>query len=78
MASIRSARPLDGKEFLSVLVNASGGDMVLYNNILEAIGHTPLVRLNRVVPEGSSEVYVKVESLNPMHSIKDRVALYMA
>jgi len=77
MASIRSARPLDGKEFLSVLVNASGGDMVLYNNILEAIGHTPLVRLNRVVPEGSSEVYVKVESLNPMHSIKDRVALYM-
>jgi cysteine synthase A len=51
--------------------------MVLYNNILEAIGHTPLVRLNRVVPEGSSEVYVKVESLNPMHSIKDRVALYL-
>ena len=51
--------------------------MVLYNNILEAIGHTPLVRLNRVVPEDSSEVYVKVESLNPMHSIKDRVALYM-
>lgn len=51
--------------------------MVLYNNILEAIGHTPLVRLNRVVPEGSSEIYVKVESLNPMHSIKDRVALYL-
>ncbi|MDW5563507.1 MAG: cysteine synthase A [Methanomassiliicoccus sp.] len=51
--------------------------MVLYNNILEAIGHTPLVRLNRVVPEGSSEIYAKVESFNPMHSIKDRVALSM-
>jgi cysteine synthase A len=51
--------------------------MVLYNNILEAIGHTPLVRLNRIVPEGCSEIYAKVESLNPMHSIKDRVALYL-
>lgn len=50
---------------------------MLYNNILEAIGHTPMVRLNRIVPEGSSEIYVKVESFNPMHSIKDRAALFM-
>jgi cysteine synthase len=50
---------------------------LLYNNILEAIGHTPLVRLNRVVPEGHAEVYAKIESFNPMHSIKDRIALSM-
>ncbi len=50
---------------------------MLYNNILEAIGHTPLVKLNRVVPEGHAEVYAKIESFNPMHSIKDRIALSM-
>ena len=50
---------------------------MLYQDILEAIGHTPLVRLNRVVPEGHAEVYAKIESFNPMHSIKDRIALSM-
>jgi cysteine synthase A len=50
---------------------------MLYRNILEAIGHTPMVRLNRVVPAGHSEIYAKLESFNPMHSIKDRIALSM-
>ncbi len=50
---------------------------MLYNNILEAIGHTPLVKLNKVVPKGHAEVYAKIESFNPMHSIKDRIALSM-
>lgn len=41
------------------------------------IGHTPLVRLERVVEEGSAEVWVKVEGMNPGGSIKDRTALAM-
>jgi cysteine synthase A len=41
----------------------------------ELIGHTPVVRLNRIVPEGAATVYVKLESLNPGGSVKDRIAL---
>ena len=44
-----------------------------YNNILETIGSTPIVRLNRIAPEGI-DMYVKVESFNPMASVKDRLA----
>jgi cysteine synthase A len=44
-----------------------------YNNILETIGGTPIVRLNRMAPEGV-EMHVKVESFNPMASVKDRLA----
>ena len=50
---------------------------MLYRNILEAIGHTPMVRLNRLAGERSAQVYAKLESFNPMHSVKDRVALSM-
>ncbi len=50
---------------------------MLYQNILEAVGHTPMVRLNRIVGERSAKVYAKLESFNPMHSVKDRVALSM-
>jgi len=45
--------------------------------ILEAIGHTPLVTLERVVPAGSARVVVKLESANPTGSMKDRVARAM-
>jgi cysteine synthase A len=47
--------------------------MTRYNNILETIGDTPLVRLSRLAPEGVN-VYVKVEAFNPMGSVKDRMA----
>ncbi|OGS56220.1 MAG: cysteine synthase A [Euryarchaeota archaeon RBG_19FT_COMBO_56_21] len=47
------------------------------NNILEAVGNTPIVRLNRVVPENSAAVYAKLESFNPMWSVKDRIAKAM-
>lgn len=50
---------------------------MLYANILQTIGRTPIVRLNRMAPEGGAEVYVKVESFNPTHSIKDRAAVAM-
>ncbi len=46
-------------------------------SILDLVGGTPLVRLNRVVPPGSAEVYGKLESMNPGGSVKDRIALAM-
>jgi cysteine synthase A len=46
-------------------------------NILEAVGNTPMVRLNRIVSDGSATVYAKLESFNPMWSVKDRIAKAM-
>ncbi|MBT4501556.1 MAG: cysteine synthase A [Gemmatimonadetes bacterium] len=46
-------------------------------NILELIGATPVVRLNRVVDAGGAEVWGKLESANPAGSVKDRIALAM-
>lgn len=48
-----------------------------YQNILQTIGNTPLVKLNRVVNEIPALVLMKVETFNPGHSIKDRMALKM-
>jgi cysteine synthase A len=45
------------------------------NHAYELIGHTPVVRLNRIVPQGAATVYVKLESANPGGSVKDRIAL---
>ena len=47
------------------------------NNILELIGNTPVVRLNKVVSEGSAEVIAKLEFFNPLGSVKDRIGLSM-
>lgn len=47
------------------------------NSITDLIGDTPLVRLNRIVPEGSAEIYVKLEYQNPGASVKDRIAISM-
>ena len=49
----------------------------IYNSILDTIGHTPILKLNRVIPEDSADVYVKLEFFNPGGSIKDRIALAM-
>lgn len=49
----------------------------IYNDITETIGHTPMVRLNRLVPAGAAEVDVKLESFNPLSSVKDRIAVSM-
>ena len=49
----------------------------VFDNILGTIGHTPLVRLNRIVREIPATVYAKIETFNPGHSIKDRMALKM-
>lgn len=47
------------------------------NNVIELIGNTPLVKLNRLVREGMADVYVKMESFNPGGSVKDRICLSM-
>jgi len=49
----------------------------IVQNVTELIGDTPLVRLNRLVPEGSAEIYVKLEYQNPGASVKDRIAISM-
>jgi len=46
---------------------------MIYDNILQTIGNTPVVRINRMGPQ-HVELYVKVESFNPMASVKDRLA----
>ncbi len=48
-----------------------------HDNILGAIGHTPLIRLNKITREIRATVWAKVETFNPGHSIKDRMALKM-
>src|SRR5690606_17638011 len=48
-----------------------------YNNIIYLIGDTPVVKLNRIVPEGAADVYVKLEMFNPSKSVKDRAAFNM-
>ncbi len=49
----------------------------IYNDITELIGRTPLVRLKRLPQKGRGEVLVKLESLNPGGSVKDRIGLNM-
>jgi cystathionine beta-synthase len=50
---------------------------MIYDNILETIGNTPMVKLNKVCKDLSCTVLAKVETFNPGHSIKDRMALKM-
>jgi cystathionine beta-synthase len=51
--------------------------MKIYNNILETIGNTPLVRLNVITKEVKATVLAKVETTNPGNSVKDRMAVKM-
>lgn len=48
-----------------------------FDNSLELIGSTPLVKISRVAPPNGSNIYVKLESCNPGGSVKDRIALAM-
>ncbi|MFF2890570.1 cysteine synthase A [Paenibacillus sp. NPDC057967] len=49
----------------------------IVQSVTDLIGDTPLVRLNRLVPEDSAEIYVKLEYQNPGASVKDRIAISM-
>jgi cystathionine beta-synthase/cysteine synthase A len=50
---------------------------MIYENILQVVGDTPVVRLNRIGAELDCELYVKCEFLNPAGSVKDRIAVRM-
>jgi cystathionine beta-synthase len=52
-------------------------EFMIYNNILETIGNTPIVKLNKLSSGVPFPLYVKMECFNPGHSIKDRIALKM-
>lgn len=49
----------------------------IYDSITDLIGNTPMVRLRKIVPQGAAEVVVKLESFNPLSSVKDRIAISM-
>ncbi|MFW5714546.1 MAG: cysteine synthase A [Brevefilum sp.] len=51
--------------------------MKIYNDVTELIGNTPLVRLNRLNKDGAAEIALKLEYLNPAHSVKDRIGVSM-
>jgi len=52
-------------------------DLRVYDRISEAVGWTPLLRLHRSVGEFAGEVFAKIEFMNPMGSVKDRIARFM-
>ena len=53
------------------------GRVKAYKNVLELIGKTPLVKLNKIVKDIPGNYYAKVEAFNPGHSNKDRIALHI-
>ncbi|WP_194850356.1 PLP-dependent cysteine synthase family protein [Nonlabens antarcticus] len=53
------------------------GKIQAYNNVLELIGETPLIKLSKTVKGFPGDYYAKVESFNPGHSSKDRIALHI-
>lgn len=48
---------------------------MIYQNILETIGNTPMVKINRMSPNPHVTIFAKLEGFNPTGSIKDRIAL---
>jgi len=50
---------------------------MIYDNILQTIGDTPLVKINKLNPNSKSNIFAKIEGTNPSGSIKDRIALKM-
>ena len=48
-----------------------------YQNAAEAIGETPMIQINRVVPEGHATVFAKCEFFQPLNSVKDRIGAAM-
>lgn len=52
-------------------------NLSIYENVLEAVGQTPLVALNKLRPKGGARLLAKLEYMNPGGSVKDRMAIYM-
>ncbi|MCK5387720.1 MAG: cysteine synthase A [Candidatus Izimaplasma sp.] len=51
--------------------------MMIYNNIYELIGNTPIIKLDKLINENMAEIYLKLEWFNPGGSVKDRIAISM-
>src|SRR5688500_10576186 len=73
--------PLLGVGRLRLTTNQEGtcdmGHDKAYNDITGAIGRTPLVKINRLGPEGGAAIYAKCEFFNPLNSVKDRIGAAM-
>ena len=54
-----------------------GKSKKIANNILDLIGETPMIKLNRITAKLKGEYFAKIEAFNPGHSTKDRIALYI-
>lgn len=52
-------------------------ELLVFDNVLQLIGNTPLIHLNSITKNFKGDFYAKVEAFNPGHSTKDRIALYM-
>ncbi|HET8886622.1 MAG TPA: cysteine synthase family protein [Salinimicrobium sp.] len=52
-------------------------DLQVYDNVLQLIGNTPLIHLNKITQSLDGDYFAKVEAFNPGHSTKDRIALYI-
>ncbi len=50
---------------------------MILNTILDAIGSTPMVKLNKLAPAGTAQIFMKIEAFNPGGSVKDRISLSM-
>ncbi|MCA9135074.1 MAG: pyridoxal-phosphate dependent enzyme, partial [Planctomycetales bacterium] len=48
-----------------------------FSNVTETIGNTPMIKINRLVPEGQATVYAKCEFFQPLNSVKDRIGVAM-
>src|SRR3954451_23521423 len=48
-----------------------------YDNVAQAIGDTPMIRLNRLIPAGQATVFAKCEFFQPLNSVKDRIGVAM-
>lgn len=69
--SVRRSKGLLGRRSL----HSTAPALRIYDNILETIGDTPVVKLNRIVPRDDVTVYAKAEFFNPLSSVKDRLAI---
>ncbi len=52
-------------------------DIQVFDNVLQLIGKTPLIKLNKMTEDFQGAFYAKVEAFNPGHSSKDRIALHI-
>src|SRR5579862_2250332 len=76
MASVIARQTIYPHRICRMELPGKGSEMKC-NSILDAIGNTPLIRLNRIARDLPGEVWVKADYLNPGGSVKDRIAISM-